>query len=246
MTTHSGDRPVGSVAIVVAAGGRGERLGGESPKALECIAGRSLLAHTLDQIEIVRDLNGPGQVGVGQVVVVAPPGHLAEVAAICDQASLPTQVVVGGILRRDSVGAALEVLRDEIEIVLVHDAARALTPARVFLAVIDAVGVGHVAVIPGLPVIDTIKQVDERGIVVSTVDRVALRAIQTPQGFARATLVEAHRMGSDNSTATDDAGLVEASGEAVLVIAGDREALKITTPDDLVVAESIARMRSQL
>ena len=116
--------------------------------------------------------------------------------------------------------------------VLVHDAARALTPSALFADVAAAVAAGAPAVVPGLPVVDTVKQVDESGTVVATPPRASLRAIQTPQGFRRDVLERAHAEAGAHSV-TDDAALVEALGLPVLVVPGDPRAHKITTPDDL-------------
>ena len=176
---------------------------------------------------------------VSEVVVVAPAAHRgdAEVVAksVCRElgSPAPVTVVVGGAERGDSVAAGLGVLGDDVEIVLVHDAARCLTPVAVFDRVVAAVAAGAVAVVPGAPVVDTIKQVDAEGFVVGTPDRSALRAVQTPQGFRRDVLEQAHAVSSD---ATDDAGLVERLGERVLVVEGDARALKVTTPADLDAA----------
>ena len=143
-------------------------------------------------------------------------------------------VVTGGVERTDSVAAGLAALRPTDEVVLVHDAARALAPPSLFSRLVREVRAGHDAVVPGLPVADTIKQVDAAGRVVGTPDRSALRAIQTPQAFRRAVLERAHASGA---TATDDAALVERDGGTVHVVDGDRLAFKITTPDDLAVAQ---------
>jgi len=142
-------------------------------------------------------------------------------------------VVAGGAERGDSVAAGLAVMSAEVGIVLVHDAARCLTPPEVFERVIGAIRAGAVAVVPGVAVVDTVKQVDESGRVVGTPDRSLLRAVQTPQGFRRDVLERAHEVSSD---ATDDAGLVERLGEPVIVVEGDALALKITTGDDLARA----------
>ncbi|NUR80484.1 MAG: 2-C-methyl-D-erythritol 4-phosphate cytidylyltransferase [Dermatophilaceae bacterium] len=153
--------------------------------------------------------------------------------------SLPVTVVVGGAERGDSVAAGLAVLGEAVEIVLVHDAARCLTPVAVFDRVVTAVAGGAAAVVPGTLVVDTVKQVDADGFVVATPDRSALRAVQTPQGFRRDVLERAHAVSSD---ATDDAGLVERLGERVLVVEGDARALKVTTPADL---EAAARLLAE-
>ncbi len=173
------------------------------------------------------------------VVVVAPSCHLVEATAASSSArdGVVVRVVTGGSERSDSVAAGLAALPDEVDVVLVHDAARALAPASLFAAVIDAVRAGHPAVVPGVPVVDTIKQVSADGLVVSTPDRACLRAIQTPQGFTRETLTRAHDLPTGEPV-TDDAALVERLGLPVHVIDGDPLALKITTGEDLRHAES--------
>lgn len=146
------------------------------------------------------------------------------------------RVVAGGAERGDSVAAGLAALSGEVGVVLVHDAARCLAPGSLFDRVVAAVQAGAPAVVPGLPVVDTIKEVDESGHVVGTPDRTRLRAVQTPQGFQRDVLERAHAVSSE---ATDDAGLVERLGERVLVVDGDALALKVTTPGDLETAARI-------
>lgn len=145
-------------------------------------------------------------------------------------------VVAGGAERTHSVAAGLAALRDDVGIVLVHDAARCLAPASLFDRLVAAVRDGHDAVVPGVTVADTIKQVDGTGRVVATPDRSSLRAIQTPQAFRRSALVEAHASGVE---ATDDAALVERLGGTVTVIDGDDLAFKVTTPADLERASRI-------
>ena len=176
---------------------------------------------------------------VAQVVLVVPETHREQAAAVTDGVCrelgsvTPVTVVPGGAERGDSVAAGLRVLGGDVDIVLVHDAARCLTPVDVFDRVVAAVAAGAVAVVPGTAVVDTIKQVDGDGFVVATPDRSGLRAVQTPQGFRRDVLERAHAGSSD---ATDDAGLVERLGERVLVVEGDPRALKVTTPSDLEAA----------
>ena len=176
---------------------------------------------------------------VVQVVLVVPDTHREQASAVADGVCrelgsvTPVTVVPGGVERGDSVAAGLRALGDEVDIVLVHDAARCLTPVAVFDRVVAAVAAGAVAVVPGTVVVDTIKQVDADGFVVGTPERSALRAVQTPQGFRRDVLERAHAVSSE---ATDDAGLVERLGERVLVVEGDPRALKVTTPSDLEAA----------
>jgi len=150
-----------------------------------------------------------------------------------------TVLVCGGATRQASVDAGLRAVPEHVEYVLVHDVARPFVPEDVILRVITALRAGADAVIPALPVTDTIKRVDADGLVVDTVDRSELVAVQTPQGFRRSTLIEAHKRGGDG--ATDDAALVEAIGGRVVVVPGDERAFKITTAWDLAVAEGMAR-----
>ncbi|HEY2191279.1 MAG TPA: 2-C-methyl-D-erythritol 4-phosphate cytidylyltransferase [Actinomycetospora sp.] len=220
-------RPV--VAIVPAAGS-GERLGAGRPKALVPVAGEAMVARAVD------GLLGSGS--VDEVVVVAPVDHLDAMRAVLPPA---VRVVPGGADRIASVALGLAVV-DDAEAVLVHDAARCLCPAVVTRAVVDAVRAGHGAVIPALPVADTLRRVDAAGRVVGPVDRTGLLAVQTPQGFARDLLCRAHEAAAASPTAsraTDDAGLVEALGGEVVTVAGDPRAFKITTPLDLAMAEAL-------
>jgi 2-C-methyl-D-erythritol 4-phosphate cytidylyltransferase len=213
------------VGVIVVAAGAGARYGGGVPKAFVTLSGRSLLARSVKAAF--------GCPGVAYIVVVAPASHLAEAEREVEgYAGAPVRVVPGGPERHDSVAAGLAALRSDVDVVLVHDAARATTPPSLFAAVAAAVAAGAPAVVPGLPVVDTIKQVDESGTVVKTLPRAALRAVQTPQGFRRDVLERAHSA-ITSAPATDDAALVEALGLPVLVIPGDPLAHKITTPADL-------------
>lgn len=200
------------------------------PKAFAPLCGESLLAHAL------RGVFGCGQ--VGHVIIVAPDFHVDQCRAAVRflDGHRQAEVVPGGVDRSASVEAGLAALRHEDRIVLVHDVARALAPPDLFDRVIRAVRAGHPAVVPGLPVTDTVKVVDAQGRVLATPDRESLRGIQTPQGFLREVLQHAHAGGG---SATDDAGLVERAGGHVRVITGDARALKITSPLDLLVATAL-------
>lgn len=238
---------MGAVAVIVVAAGAGARLGAGVPKAFVPVDGETLL---------VRALRNACSGEVAQVVVVAPGSHVAEAEALVfvGACRAPVTVVGGGPARTDSVAAGLAALADDIEVVLVHDAARALAPPSLFAAVILAVRGGHGAVVPGMPVSDTVKQVGPGGEVVATLERSALRAVQTPQGFTREVLARAHADSgtagggtagggtAGGGTATDDAGLVERLGLPVHVVDGDPLAFKITTPLDLAVAECLLRV----
>ena len=236
MTDLNGDRSMRSVAVVVAAAGRGERFGGSKPKALEEIAGVSLLEYCLEVLGQLPEL--------GAVVVAAPQTHVDEVTAICSRhGAQPVVVVPGGPVRAESVANAIAVLPRDVEVILVHDAARAFTPVEQFRAVIEAVQGGAAAVIPGSPVVDTVKEVDESGYVVRTVPRETLRSVQTPQGFDRATLVAVHSK-PELADVTDDAGMVEADGGRVLMVPGHADAFKVTTPFDRLVAHAVVERRN--
>lgn len=150
-------------------------------------------------------------------------------------------VVIGGGDRTESVRLALDAALGESDfsIVLVHDAARAFTPPELIRSVTDAVAAGAPAVVPVLPVADTVKRVDAAGTVKETVDRTDLRAVQTPQGFALDVLRRAYDAATDGHT--DDAGLVERIGVPVSTVPGHPAAMKITTAFDLATAEAVFR-----
>lgn len=205
------------------------RLAAGKPKAFVPLLGRPLLWHC------VRGLLASGCVDV-VVVAVGAQLHEQARAAVVDVGER-VRIVTGGAGRCDSVRAALHSV-PEADVVLVHDAARCLTPVSMIQAVAQAVLAGQPAVVPVLTVVDTIKQVDLDGRVVGTVDRDALRIVQTPQGFAGDLLRRAHQ--APSGPVTDDAGLVEALGATVTTLPGHPHAFKITTPFDLVVAEAVA------
>jgi 2-C-methyl-D-erythritol 4-phosphate cytidylyltransferase/2-C-methyl-D-erythritol 2,4-cyclodiphosphate synthase len=221
-------------AVIVVAAGSGTRLGREVPKAFVELSGRTILEHCLRTVFLLAD--------EVQVIVVAPVAFLAEAEAsarnAAGDASRSVTVVSGGATRQQSVAAGLAQLAPDIDVVLVHDSARAFTPAAQIETVIATVRATGGGVIPGLPVSDTIKRVDAAGLILETVDRAALVAVQTPQGFPRAELVAAYAIASDDHT--DDAGLFALAGYAAISILGDPLAFKITTPWDLRRAELLA------
>jgi 2-C-methyl-D-erythritol 4-phosphate cytidylyltransferase len=175
--------------------------------------------------------------------VAAPAEEVEAVRALLvdQQIDAEVEVVAGGATRQASVARAVASLAEDIDVVLVHDAARPLVPVELVDAVAAAIRAGADAVIPVLPVADTIKRV-AAGVVESTLDRASLRAVQTPQGFRRAVLANAHAAG-DGGAATDDAGLVEAIGVPVSVVEGSAEAFKVTRPIDLMLAEAVLAHR---
>lgn len=214
-----------TVAIVPAAGS-GQRLGAGIPKAFVELAGQSLIERSL------AGLRASGV--VDDVVVAVPPDRTDEAILILgDQAT----VVAGGADRTESVRLALAAA-GEPDFVLVHDAARPLTPPALIARVVAALRSGHTAVIPGLPLADTVKAVDANGVVLGTPERSGLRAVQTPQGFATEVLLRAYQR-AGTASFTDDAAMVENIGGQVLVVDGDPLAFKITTPLDLRLAEAV-------
>ncbi|RZL72620.1 MAG: 2-C-methyl-D-erythritol 4-phosphate cytidylyltransferase [Rhodococcus sp. (in: high G+C Gram-positive bacteria)] len=215
----------GDVVALVPAAGKGLRLGHDEPKAFVCLGTDSLLTRSVD------GLRASG--AVDRIVVIVPVDLLDAARGLVGDDVI---VVAGGRERTDSVRAGLAVVGDA-SVVLVHDAARALTPPGLIARVVAEVRAGRPAVIPVLPVVDTVKEVDLMGAVVGTPDRASLRAVQTPQGFDADVLRRAYAAATDIST--DDAGLVERIGETVHTIVGDALAFKITTPHDLLLAEAL-------
>jgi 2-C-methyl-D-erythritol 4-phosphate cytidylyltransferase len=217
-----------TVGALVPAAGLGVRLGPGAPKALRELAGEPLLVHAVRGLRAAPSL--------GPIVVAA-----TDVPLVRDLlAPYDVVVVEGGPERQDSVRLALAALDTAADLVLVHDAARCLTPVTVVEAVVAALRAGAEAVVPVLRVADTVKQV-EGDRVVATLERAALRAVQTPQGFRRNVLERAHASGLP--ARTDDAGLVEALGGAVTTVAGAEEAFKVTRPLDLLLAEAVLAAR---
>ena len=217
---------MGDVWAIVVAGGSGSRFSESVPKQFLELAGLRLIDWALA---------AAGAVCEG-VVAVLPAAHL-------DATLAPgVMAVAGGTTRSASVRAGLAAVPPEAAVIVVHDAARPLADPALFERVIAAVRAGADGAVPGVPVADTIKRIDPAaGLVLETLDRPTLRAIQTPQAFAGAVLRRAHAGEGD---ATDDAALVEAAGGRVVVVEGDPTNLKITGPDDLVRADALLTRRS--
>ena len=228
-----------TVAVIVVAAGSGTRLGRPEPKAFVPLGDDTVLGVALDAVLGMSD--------APYLVVVAPDERVEEARAIVTSragaASVAFDVVAGGETRQESVSRGIAALPHVIETVLVHDAARPLTPSIVFDEVAAAVRARGHGVVPGLPVIDTIKRVDARGRVVATVDRSELAAMQTPQGFPRSALEHAYSRAHGEHT--DDAALVESVGMPIDIVPGDARAFKITVPADLHRAEQLVAERTR-
>ncbi len=215
-------------AVLVAAG-RGERLGGDRPKAFAPLRGRPLLAESLERLE--------ASDWIDAIVVVVPEGWEEPSILVAEELGCGkvTATVTGGPSRAESVRLGVTEANGDAVAVLVHDAARPLVPEDVLERVLQALGAGWDGAVPGLPVSDTIKRVDGDQ-VVETLPRAELVAVQTPQAFSADVLRAA--LEGDISSASDCASLVEARGGRVTVVPGDPRLLKVTTPADLALVES--------
>ena len=243
MTSPSTTKTKPRVIALIAAAGQGTRLGAEVPKAYVELRGRTLLERS------VRALLASGV--VDEVIVLVSPDMEPEAARIIGRIdtagakdttnAAPIRLVHGGSERADSVWAGLQAIPDDDAVVLIHDAARALTPPAMVRDVAKRVLEGAPAAVPVVPVADTIKEVAADA-VVSTPDRSRLRAVQTPQAFRLSALRQANLdywAEQPEFTATDDASLMEWHGERVATVPGDTLAFKITTPIDLTLAHAL-------
>ena len=217
---------------MLVAAGAGERLGIDRPKAFAALAGRPLLAESLDRLDRCPWIDA--------IVVAAPPGWEEPVILLSEELATAkvSSCVTGGVTRAESVRSALADVAEEALVVIVHDAARPLVSDEIVERVLAPLSEGHDGVIPALPVPDTLKRVDG-GRVVETVEREGLVGAQTPQVFPAAVLREAYA--GDLSGATDCAYLVERAGGKIAVVEGDPRLVKVTTPADLALVESWLR-----
>lgn len=228
---------MGRVYAVIAAGGRGRRVGADRNKVLLPLAGRPVLAHTLAAFEAAG--------AVDAVVLVAAAEDLDRCGHLVAEAGFGKveAVVPGGPERQDSVARGLEAVGADADVVVVHDGARPLVTAEVIAAAVDGARRWG-AVAAAMPVRDTVKIVDAGGVVVSTPDRDRLWAAQTPQAFRAALLREAYEWAARSGyRGTDEASLVEAAGFRVMVIPGREDNIKITTAADFRVAEAYLALR---
>jgi 2-C-methyl-D-erythritol 4-phosphate cytidylyltransferase len=228
-------------AAVIAAGGSGERFGIDSGKQLAIVAGLPVLAHTLRAFDRCDD--------VDVVVVVTHPDRVEEYRReAVEAAGMVAAVVAGGATRVQSVRAGLAALPEGVDLVAVHDGARAAilpeTITAAFLALASQPEVDGVVV--GYPCVDTIKEADATGRVIETPDRIRFWNAQTPQVFRASTLSRAYwRAGIAGIEGTDDASLVEAAGGTVLMLEGPRSNVKVTVPEDLAILAALLEAREE-
>lgn len=214
--------------LLLLAAGEGERFGGDLPKAMTLMAGTPILLRSLTPFLAVS--------AVREIVIAAPPLHLEEVKALV--AEKPSvRVVGGGQTRQESARRALNSLSEDVQFVVVHDAARPLISTRSIEVVLKAAE-EHGAAILAVPMVDTVKRVQE-GFVEATLRREMVWAAQTPQAFQRGFYQEAQKLAeAEGFITTDDASLVEHFGLcSVAVVQGSPRNIKITRPEDLALAE---------
>ncbi len=225
-------------AVIVAAGGRGERLGLGEPKALVPIGGRPLIQYCLEVFQ--------ASALVDQIIVAAHPAVRERVAVLGRETGMTKMAVVsGGGTRRESVARGLQAVASGIDYVAVHDAARPVVEEDLLVRLLEACRGGAAGAIAAARVIPTIKRVDPEGRIEATLDRDRLREAQTPQVFRRAALERAHKAPA-GVPATDDAFLVERLGLEVRVVEAGGGNVKVTTREDLEIAEALLRIRGRL
>jgi 2-C-methyl-D-erythritol 4-phosphate cytidylyltransferase len=232
-----GRRGAGIVVAIVAAAGKGTRVGGAVPKQFLKVEGLTILEHTLTRLG--------RHPGVDAIVAVVPAARVAEVTRMKRRHPRLHSVVAGGARRLDSVARGLRAAPGgDRAVILVHDAARPLVDPAIVSAVIEGAR-RFGAAVPGLAPADTVKVVGGGGRVKATLDRARLRMIQTPQGFRASWLRKAFdATARPRKSATDDAALVEAAGMPVRVVEGDPMNFKVTTREDVARLRSLLRRRS--
>jgi 2-C-methyl-D-erythritol 4-phosphate cytidylyltransferase/2-C-methyl-D-erythritol 2,4-cyclodiphosphate synthase len=228
----------GNAAVIIAAAGSGSRMQADIPKQFLELAGKPLLIHTVEPFyrsEVI-----------GPIVVAASPEHRALTRELLDLHFPDTSaitVVAGGSRRQDSVKCGLDSIADDCRVILVHDGARPLVSADLIRRCHEAI-VEHGAAIAAVPVKDTLKREGDRGIIAATIDRTGLWQAQTPQGATRELLERAYRLNGEQ-TVTDEASLFENTSIAVRIVAGEEANIKVTRPEDLILAASILSSRKR-
>jgi 2-C-methyl-D-erythritol 4-phosphate cytidylyltransferase/2-C-methyl-D-erythritol 2,4-cyclodiphosphate synthase len=218
------------VSAIIAAGGRGVRLGGDRPKQFLPLGGRPILQRSVEAF-VLHDR-------ISEVVVALPPELIGDVPDYLKTGIKPIAIVDGGARRQDSVANAFALVAGRSDIVVIHDAARPLVSADLIRRTLDA-AIEHGAAIAAQPATDTVKQGDVDGVIVGTLPRGEIFMAQTPQAFRVAVLRDALTLARDSEEATDEATLVERAGHRVQLVVGDTQNMKITTADDLALAERL-------
>jgi 2-C-methyl-D-erythritol 4-phosphate cytidylyltransferase len=224
--------------FLIPAAGTGRRMGSQRNKLLLDLSGKPLIAWTLLAAEASRHIKWIG--------VIAQPDDWEDFQGILTSLPLskPVELILGGETRQESVYNGLQALPDRADRVLIHDGARCLATPGLFDRCAEAIQTCP-GLIAAVPVKDTIKVVDEAGVIQSTPDRSQLWAAQTPQGFEVATLKQCHDRGrTEGWEVTDDAALFEQCGLSVKIVAGEETNLKVTTPVDLAIAHFILQQRA--
>ena len=225
------------VVAIIAAGGRGQRLGSPTPKQFLELAGRPVLQRTVEAFL--------ASAVVHEVVVVLPPDAAAEPPAYLCGTTKPLQIVGGGARRQDSVANGFAAVEDRADVIVIHDAARPFVSAGLIERTVRAAAEDGAA-IAALPARDTVKQGERIGqgdearwVVQATIPRETVFLAQTPQAFRREVLRDAIAAGRAGVEVTDEAMLAEHAGHRVRLVAGEPANLKITTPDDLAFARGV-------
>jgi 2-C-methyl-D-erythritol 4-phosphate cytidylyltransferase/2-C-methyl-D-erythritol 2,4-cyclodiphosphate synthase len=220
-----------AIAAIIPAAGNGSRMGLDHPKQYHLLAGVPVLVHTVRAFAAVSRIQ--------KIIVAVPAARIHTTQALLVEYGLAAddiRVVAGGARRQDSVKAGLDALDDAVDVVLVHDAARPLLTADLINRCCDG-AIEHGAVIAAVPVKDTLKKAGAHGVLLQTVDREDLWQAQTPQAFRRDLLLTAYQAAGDRDV-TDEASLLELAGIAVHIVEGSETNIKITRPDDLIIAET--------
>ncbi len=224
------------VAAIIAAGGRGTRMGGERPKQHLLLGGLTILQRTVAAFDRSERID--------EIVLVVPRGPSTGAPEVTIAHGTPLRIVVGGARRQDSVALGFAAVSADCSVVVIHDAARPFCASEVIARAIDAAE-RHGAAIAAIETYDTVKQLapdtDDGRFVGRTVARETIVLAQTPQAFRRDVLVDAIRLGRGGVDATDEASLAERAGHRVALVDGDPRNIKITTPDDLTTAKQIVR-----
>ena len=212
------------------AAGRGDRLGAEKPKQFIEVGGRTLLQRSVAAFD--------QHPAIAHLVVVLAPGLIADGPSLAGPVTRPCTFAEGGARRQDSVANGMAAMPADVDVVLVHDAARPFIDAALIDRVLEGVNT-HGAAVPAIPVRDTVKRMDlERKTVAATIPRQEIWLAQTPQGFRRDVLTRAIALGQLDTVATDEAMLAEQAGHGVAIVPGDEGNMKITTPADLAAAKN--------